>query len=91
LRDFVDSKGYIGTSEGQILKGTNKAVIGRRINKRITGKEGESMCSGHGSLDRFGFGHVALVKEVKDVSLLGKNETIGSGGGFHTKEVMKRT
>jgi hypothetical protein len=35
LRNFVDSKGYVWSSEGQILEGTDKAAVGRRINEWI--------------------------------------------------------
>ena len=37
LRNFVDEKGYVGLSEGQILEGTDKVVAERWISERIAG------------------------------------------------------
>jgi hypothetical protein len=47
------------------------------------------MGCGHRSLDGFGFGHVTLFEKIENVALLGDNEVIWSGGGFHAKEVVK--
>jgi hypothetical protein len=44
---------------------------------------------GHRSLDRFGFSHVALAKEIKDVPLLGEDETIRSRDSFHAEEEVE--
>jgi hypothetical protein len=91
LWDFVDSKGYIGVGEWEILKGANKATIGGRIGQSVTREEWEGMGCGHRCLNGFGTGHVALFEKIKDVALLGENEVVWSGGSFHVKEVMERT
>ena len=35
LRNFFDSNGYVGSSEGQIFEGPNKVAVGRWISERI--------------------------------------------------------
>ncbi len=48
------------------------------------------MGGGHRCFDWFSVSHVALVKKINYVALLGENKVSWGRGGFHAEEEVKR-
>ena len=70
LRQFVDSKGNVRASDGEVLQGTNSAVKQCMIRKRFSFISQEVGGRCHGGANEFYFNHFGTTEYIFNVALL---------------------
>jgi hypothetical protein len=85
--NLLHDVGDVGPCEGQILQGTDKTPVVRRVSN-WSSLVGRDLGAGiHGCCVWFALGHPSTIQDVNHVLALGEYHTVGTTLNLHPEEV----